>query len=502
MGEKIQALRERIGEVRDLAAASAVLGWDQQVNMPPGGTEGRAYALTTLSKLTHQKSVSDDMGKAIEDAKAEAAGLDPDSDDARLVQKAERDYLKDHKVPNDWVGEFTHVTALGYQVWEKARAASDFSQFQPALEKIISLRRQYADFFAPYDHVYDALLDDFEPGMKTAEVKAVFDELRTEQVALVQATADSRVEIDDALIHQPLDEKAQWNFGVEVIKAIGYDFNRGRQDKSVHPFTTGFNPGDVRITTRIDPEFLNPALFGSIHECGHAMYEQGINPAYARTPLDGGASLGFHESQSRMWENMVGRSRPFWTVFYSRLQHHFPVQFGSVDMETFFQAINKVEPSLIRVEADEATYNLHIMLRFELELALMDGSLAVQDLPAAWNKKSEQLLGITPPNDRLGVLQDVHWSGGMVGYFPTYALGNLIAAQLWEKILADIPDLEDRISAGKFSDLLDWLRTNVHTHGAKYKPMELLKRITGQTLTAAPYLRYLKSKFGDVYSLS
>ena len=502
MGEKIQALRERIGEIRDLAAASAVLGWDQQVNMPPGGAEGRAYALATLSMLTHQKSVSDDMGKAIEDAKVEAAALDPDSDDARLVQKAERDYLKDRKVPNEWVGEFTHVTTLGYQVWEKARAASDFSQFQPALEKIISLRRQYADFFAPYDHVYDALLDDFEPGMKTAEVKAVFDELRTEQVALVQATADSGVEIDDALIRQPLDEKAQWNFGVEVIKAIGYDFNRGRQDKSVHPFTTGFNPGDVRITTRIDPEFLNPALFGSIHECGHAMYEQGINPAYARTPLDGGASLGFHESQSRMWENMVGRSRPFWTVFYSRLQHHFPAQFGSVDMETFFQAINKVEPSLIRVEADEATYNLHIMLRFELEMALMDGSLAVQDLPAAWNKKSEQLLGITPPNDKLGVLQDVHWSGGMVGYFPTYALGNLIAAQLWEKILADIPDLEDRLSAGKFSDLLDWLRTNVHTYGAKYKPMELLKRITGQTLTAAPYLRYLKSKFGDVYALS
>jgi len=502
MGEKIQALRERIGEIRDLAAASAVLGWDQQVNMPPGGAEGRAYALATLSKLTHQKSVSDDMGKAIEDAKVEAAALDPDSDDARLVQKAERDYLKDRKVPNEWVGEFTHVTTLGYQVWEKARAASDFGQFQPALEKIISLRRQYADFFAPYDHVYDALLDDFEPGMKTAEVKAVFNELRTEQVALVQATAESGVEIDDALIRQPLDEKAQWNFGVEVIKAIGYDFNRGRQDKSVHPFTTGFNPGDVRITTRIDPEFLNPALFGSIHECGHAMYEQGINPAYARTPLDGGASLGFHESQSRMWENMVGRSRPFWIVFYSRLQHHFPAQFGSVDMETFFRAINKVEPSLIRVEADEATYNLHIMLRFELEMALMDGSLAVQDLPAAWNKKSEQLLGITPPNDKLGVLQDVHWSGGMVGYFPTYALGNLIAAQLWEKILADIPDLEDRLSAGKFSDLLDWLRTNVHTYGAKYKPMELLKRITGQTLTAAPYLRYLKSKFGDVYALS
>jgi len=501
MGEKIKALRERIGEVRDLGAASAVLGWDQQVNMPPGGAQGRAYALATLSKLSHQKAVSDDMGETIEKAEAEAAQLDPDSDDARLVQKAKRDYLKDRKVPNEWVGEFTHVTTLGYQVWEKAREASDFDQFKPELEKIIALRRQYAEFFAPYDHIYDPLLDDYEPGMKTADVKTVFHQLRQEQVALVQATAESGVEIDDAIIHQPFDEEAQWSFGVEVIKAIGYDFERGRQDKSVHPFTTGFNPGDVRITTRIAPKFLNPALFGSIHECGHAMYEQGVNPAYARTPLDGGASLGFHESQSRMWENMVGRSRAFWNVFYSRLQSYFPEQFGAIDMETFYRAINKVEPSLIRVEADEATYNLHIMLRFELETALMEGSLAVADLPAAWNEKSEQLLGITPPNDKLGVLQDVHWSGGMVGYFPTYALGNLIAAQLWEKILVDIPDLEKHLNTGEFHVLLDWLRTNVHVYGAKYKPMELLERITGDSLQAEPYLRYLKAKFGDVYGL-
>jgi len=502
MGENIKKLRDMLGVVRDLGAAAAVLGWDQQVNMPPGGAEGRAFALATLSKLSHQKAVGDEMGEAIEAAKAEAKDLDPDSDDARLVKKAERDYLKDRKVPNEWVGEFSHITSIGYHVWEKARAESDFARFQPELAKIIDLRRQYADFFKPYDHIYDPLLDDFEPGMKTAEVKKVFDELRTEQVALVKATAESGVEIDDSIIHQPLDEQAQWDFGVEVIKAIGYDFTRGRQDKSVHPFTTGFNPGDVRITTRIDPNFLNPALFGSIHECGHAMYEQGINPEYARTPLDGGASLGFHESQSRMWENMVGRSRPFWNVFYTNLQKHFPAQFGDVAMETFYRAINKVEPSLIRVEADEATYNLHIMMRFELEVALMEGSLDVADLPAAWNKKSQELLGITPPDDKLGVLQDVHWSGGMIGYFPTYALGNLIAAQLWEKIIEEMPDLEDRLAQGKFGDLLDWLRTNVHIYGAKYLPSELLERITGQTLSAHPYLKYLQKKFGDVYGLS
>jgi len=502
MGEKIQELRNLLGVVRDLGAASAVLGWDQQVNMPPGGAEGRAQALATLSKLSHQRAVGDEMGKAIEAAKVEAEALDPDSDDARLVKKAERDYLKDRNVPNEWVGEFSHATSMGYHVWEKARAESDFNQFKTELEKIISLRRQYANFFKPYDHIYDPLLDDYEPGMKTAEVKNVFNELRTEQVALVKATAESGVTIDDSIIHQPLDEQAQWDFGVEVITAIGYDFSRGRQDKSVHPFTTGFNPGDVRITTRIDPDFLNPALFGSIHECGHAMYEQGINPAYARTPLDGGASLGFHESQSRMWENMVGRGRPFWNVFYGSLQKHFPVQFGEVTKETFYQAINKVEPSLIRVEADEATYNLHIMMRFELEVALMEGSLEVADLPDAWNAKSEELLGITPPDDKLGVLQDVHWSGGMIGYFPTYTLGNVIAAQLWQKILEDMPDLEERLAQGKFSDLLDWLRTNVHVHGAKYLPNELLKRITGETLSARPYLNYLKDKFSDVYALS
>ena len=501
MGEKLGRLRELVGVVADLAAAGSVLGWDQQTYMPRGGAGGRAMQLATLSRLAHERFVSDEMRAALEAAKSEVADLDPDSDDARLVRKAVRDFDKARKVPPEWVGEFARITALAHQAWEKARAEADFPQFQPHLKKIVELRRQYVDFFAPYDHVYDPLLDDFEPGMKTSEVKAVFEELRPQQVELVQAIVERGVPVDDCVVHQPFDEQKQWDFGIEVIKAIGYDFDRGRQDKSVHPFTTGFGTGDVRITTRFDPNFLNTALFGTMHEAGHAMYEQGINPDLDRTPLGTGASLAIHESQSRMWENLVGRSQAFWVAFYPRLQETFSSQLGDVDLEAFYRAINKVGRSLIRVEADEATYNLHIMLRFELEIELMEGGLAVADLPEAWNTKFQEFLGLTPPDDAKGVLQDVHWSGGMIGYFPTYALGNLIACQLWAKVEEDIPDLESKIEQGEFGDLLGWLRENIHKLGAKFEPMELLSRITGSGLTAEPYLRYLRQKFGEIYKL-
>ena len=501
MAEKLRKLRELLAVVVDLEAAGGVLGWDQQTYMPPGGAGGRAMQLATLSRLAHEKLISDETGSALEEAKSEVADLDPDSDEARLVRRAERDFNKALKVPPEWVGEFRRVTALAHQVWERARAESDFSQFQPHVGKIVKLRRQYADFFAPYDHVYDPLLDDFEPGMKTADVRAVFDELLPQQIELVQAIAENGTPVDDSVIHQPFDERKQWEFGVDVIKAIGYDFDRGRQDKSAHPFTAGFGSGDVRITTRVDPNFLNPALFGTLHEAGHALYEQGVPPGFDRTPLGEGASLAVHESQSRMWENLIGRSRAFWTAFYPRLQEVFPSQLGGVALETFYRAINKVQPSLIRVEADEATYNLHVMLRFELELALMEGALAVADLPEAWNAKFEEFLGLVPPDDASGVLQDVHWSGGMIGYFPTYSLGNLVATQLWAKIQEDVPHLESKIERGEFGDLLNWLRENVHRHGAKFEPAELLRATTGQGLTAEPYLRYLHAKFEEIYAL-
>jgi carboxypeptidase Taq len=502
MAEHIDHLRELLGVVADIVNASAVLSWDQQTYMPPGGASARAMQLATLNRLAHEHFVSDAFQDALEKAKGEVKDLNPDSIDARLVKVTERLLNKRIKVPSAWVEEESRVTALAHQDWEKARAEANFPLFAPHLEKILALKREYAEFFAPYDHVYDPLLDDYEPGMKTADVEPVFEQLRVRQVPLIQAIMDSGVDVEDSPVRQAFDEQKQWDFGIEVAKAFGYDFNRGRQDKSVHPFTTNFSTGDVRITTRFDPKFLSTALFGTLHEAGHALYEQGVDPDFERTTLGGGASLGFHESQSRMWENLVGRSKPFWKAYYPRLQEIFPEQLNGVRLDDFYAAINKVERSFIRVDADEATYNLHIMLRFELELAMMRGDLEIKDLPEAWNEKFEASFGIKPPDDAKGVLQDVHWSFGGLGYFSTYTLGNLIAAQLWNKINADIPDLEAQIEKAKFDDLLSWLRQNVHRHGAMFEPLEFLDRVVGTGLDIEPYLQYLESKYGEIYALA
>lgn len=500
MENKLNQLKTILNEVADLNAAGALLGWDQQTYMPSGAAEGRGNQLATLGQIAHIKFTSDEVGRLLDELEPQAGQLDPDSDDARLIKVTRREYDKNTKVPTEWVAEFARVTTMAQQVWQEARAENDFAKFQGYLEKIIELRRQYAEIFAPFDHIYDALLDDFEPGLKTAEVKEIFGKLRPQQVELIKAIAD-RPQVDDSFLHLHYDEQKQWDFGVEVITKFGYDWKRGRQDRSVHPFTTNFGIDDVRITTRFLPDFINSALFGTMHETGHALYEQGVDHALARTPLAGGASLGLHESQSRMWENMVGRSYPFWQHFYPRLQEYFPAQLGNVSLDRFYKGINKVEPSLIRVEADEATYNLHIMLRLELEIALVEGSLQVKDLPQAWNARMQEYLGITPPNDREGVLQDIHWSGGMVGYFSTYALGNLISAQLWECINQDIPNLEEQIRSGEFSSLLGWLRTKVHRHGSKYEPQDLVQRVAGSKIDPAPYVRYLNGKFSQVYDL-
>lgn len=499
MSKKLEQLKAILAEIADLGKAAAVLGWDQQVNMPPGGAEARGNQLALLGRLAHERATSPELGNLLEDLQAEAVHLDPDSDEARLIKVAARDYEKATRVPADFVVEMTQVTTQAFQVWVEARQKSDFALFRPHLEKIVELAHRYIGFFPPADHPYDVLLDNYEPGMKTAEVKAIFDTLRPQQVALIQRIGQ-RTQVDDSFLHQPFDERRQWDFGVEVITKFGYDWQRGRQDKSPHPFTTSFSVNDVRITTRVDPNFLNPMLFGTMHECGHALYEMGINPAYERTALEGGASLAVHESQSRLWENLVGRSLPFWEHFYPRLQEYFP-QLSGVSLDKFYKGINKVEPSLIRVEADEATYNLHIMLRLELEIALIEGTVAVKDLPQVWNAKMQEYLGVTPPNDAEGVLQDVHWSNGYLGYFATYALGNLISAQLWEAIHRDIPDLDDQIRAGRFDALLSWLREKIHRHGRKYEPQELVERVTGSRIDAAPYLRYLNAKFGPIYGL-
>jgi carboxypeptidase Taq len=500
MNEKMEKLKGLLAEVSDLRAASAVLGWDQLVNMPEGGAQDRGEQIATLEGLIHIKSTSDEIGKLIDDLESDVKDIDSDSDDARLWKVCKREYEKATKVTSEHVTEFARVSTVAQSVWEKAKPISDFKSFQPHLEKLVELRRQYADFFKPWDHVYDPLLDDFEPGMKTVEVQEIFNLLRPKQVELIKSIAE-KPQVDKSFLSLEYPEKDQLAFGEMVISQFGYDWKHGRQDKSAHPFTTGFGLNDVRITTRFRTNYLPTALFGTMHECGHALYELGIDKKFNRTPLGGGASMAVHESQSRMWENLIGRSRPFWNQYFPKLIEMFPSQLGNVDVNTFYKGVNAVEPSLIRVEADEATYNLHIMLRLEMEIALMEGSLAVKDAPEAWNEKFYNYLGITPPNYETGILQDVHWSFGGFGYFPTYALGNLVSAQIWEAMAKDIQDIDAKVEQAKFDGILGWLRENLHKYGAKYEPQELVQKVTGSKITPEPYIRYLENKYKEIYSL-
>ena len=496
---KLQQLKNLLAEVADLSQINALLGWDQQTYMPPAGAENRGYQLATLQQITHTKFVSEEIGKLLDDLQPYTAQLDPNSFDACLVRVARREYERETKVPIEWVAKFALVTTAAHEAWAKARAENDFPHFQPHLERILDLVHRYASYFAPFDHVYDPLLEIFEPGLKTPDVKTIFNEIRPQQVELIKQIA-SCPQVDNSFMTLSYDEDKQWEFGVEAITKMGYEWHRSRQDKTLHPFTTSFGWGDVRITTRVYPNYLASALFGTLHEAGHAMYAMGSDKSFDRTPLFGGASSGIHESQSRMWENLVGRSFPFWQHFYPRLQELFPTQLGNVPLETFYKGINKVQPSLIRVEADEATYNLHIMLRMELEIALMENQLQVKDLPEAWNARFQEYLGIAPPDDSKGVLQDVHWSGGMIGYFPSYALGNLIGAQLWERINADIPDLSEQIRQGDFTAWLSWLREKIHRHGNKFEPQQLIQRVTGSKIDPSPYMRYLEGKYRAIYN--
>ena len=466
--------------------------------MPPGGGEARGQHLATLGKISHEKSTSDKVGRLLEDLKQEFEGSD--SDDAALVRVAARNFDKTTRVPAEFVAEQAMVTTASFEAWVEAKRKSDFSIFRPHLEKVMDLVKKYVSYFPPADHPYDVLLDDYEPGMKTAEVKEIFDKVRPQQVKLIKAIRSTK-QVKADFLHKKYNEKKVWDFSESIISKFGYDFSRGRQDKAAHPFETSFSVNDVRITNRFEPDSPLATLFSGMHEAGHAMYEQGINPAYERTPLANGVSSAVHESQSRMWENLVGRSLPFCEHFFPELKKAFPAQLNGVSVKTFYKAINKVEPSLIRVNADEATYNLHIMLRLELEIGILEGTVAVKDLPEIWNAKMQDYVGITPPDDAHGVLQDIHWSAGLFGYFPTYALGNLVSAQLWEKINKDIRDLDDQIRKGKFDSLLGWLREKVHVHGHKYDPQDLIKKVTGSKIDSAAYVRYLTKKYSDIYGL-
>jgi carboxypeptidase Taq len=487
----IETLRERIGEIHDLDRASALLGWDQQTKMPPGGAGVRAEQLATLGRLAHEALTSDEMGRLLDELAPLEDSLGYDSDEASLIRLVRRDWEKARRVPAELQAEMSRAASLAMPVWVKARQEADFSQFLPALRKNVDLRRRYVECFDDYDEPYDVLLDDFEPGMKTAEVRAVFDRLKEEQIPLV---AEIRQEGERPVRGGPFPIERQQEFELNVIERFGYDPSEWRLDTAVHPFASSIAITDIRLTTRYFEDNLD-GLFGTMHETGHGLYEHGVARELERTPLAHGASLGFHESQSRMWENMVGRSLPFWRHVFPQLQATFPEAVGGATLDDWYRSVNWIEPSLIRVEADEATYNLHIILRFELEQELLAGSIDLADLPEIWNQRMKEYLGVEPPNDAVGVLQDMHWAVGLIGYFSTYALGNVISGQLWEKVTAELPDLHDQFGRGEFGALAEWLREHLWRHGRKYMPGELIERITGGGLDPEPYLRYLRGKY-------
>jgi carboxypeptidase Taq len=466
--------------------------------MPPQGADGRAESLATLERISHAMFTSADTGRLIDAAATELDGTSPESDEASLVRVVRRRWEKARRVPSDLAADLARAASVGHNVWVAAREHSDYQAFAPYLERNLELARRYIDCFEEFDCAYDALLDDFEPGMKTEHVARLFGELKGELLPLIATLNEHADRADDSCLHGHFPIDAQRQLVGDVVELMGFDPASWRIDEAVHPFATGLNPQDVRITIRWDESFFPSALYSAMHECGHGLYEAGIAPALERTPLGQVESLGIHESQSRMWENMVGRSRAFAGVLAPRSAALFGQR---SDAEVLFRAVNRVEPSHIRVEADEVTYGLHIILRFELEQALIDGRVSVAELPEAWNALTKEYLGLDVPDDAHGVLQDVHWSGGAIGYFPTYALGNLIAGQLWEQAHKDIPDLDARIAAAELGPLREWLREHVHRHGAKFTMPELLERVVGGPIAVGPFVSYIKRKLSDVYGL-
>ena len=491
-------LRARLAEIADLGKAAALLSWDQHVMMPPKGAALRAEQLATVGRIAHVKFIDPEIGRLLDSLTAWGEQHDYDSFEASLIRVTTKDWNKARRVPPDLRAEISRSAALANPVWVEARKTNDFASFLPVLRKNLDLRKQYIDCFDVDDEAYDIVLDDYERGMKTKEVRRLFDYLKQHQAPLVQEVAARNGHVTP--VHA-FDIPSQKVFELEVAHAFGFTDDAWRLDPTVHPFASGTGVTDIRITTRYFTEHLG-GLFGTMHEFGHGLYERQVDPDLERSPLARGVSLGMHESQSRMWENLVGRSLPFWRRYFPRLQELQSRSLRDYDTDKWYREVNAVEPSLIRVEADETTYNLHIILRFELEQAMLGDEFPLEQLPEEWNRRIHDYLGIDVPSDTDGVLQDVHWSGGSIGYFPTYALGNLISAQIWEKVTADLPDLDASIEAGEFAPLRDWLREHLHRHGRKFTPAETLERVVGTSeIDPEPYVRYLRGKLADIYGI-
>ncbi len=501
MPKQLDELKSRLLEVYDLQHAWLLLNWDESTYMPPGGAVARGRQSALLARLSHEKLADPAIGRLLDELRPYEESLPYDSDEASLIRVTRREFERAIRIPPAFISEFYQHISKSYNAWVAARPANDFKALEPLLERSIDFSRQLADFYPGYEHIADPLIDIADYGMKATTLRKLFANLRRELIPVVQAIT-SQPPADDSCLIQHYPQADQLAFGAEVARQLGYDFNRGRQDLTHHPFQTTISLGDVRITTRVDENNLTEALFGTIHESGHAMYEQGIRKELDGTPLGIGTSAGVHESQSRTWENLVGRSRGFWEFFYPKLQAHFPTQLGNVSLDTFYRAVNKVQHSLIRTEADEVTYNLHVMIRFDIELALLEGNLLVRDLPEYWHLRYMADLGIRAPDDRDGVMQDVHWFSGYVGgSFQGYTLGNIFGAQFFTQALKAHPEIPSQMAQGKFDTLHSWLVENIYQHGSKFTANELVERACGEPLSIEPYIAYLKSKYGELYKI-
>jgi carboxypeptidase Taq len=497
MEPNFSTLLSRMQELRDLAGVIGLATWDQETYLPAKAHDARASQLATLQGLYHERLIDPRLGELL--MKVQAA----EGDEVAMVRVLGQERDRAVRVPSRLVKELAEAQSQALATWRKARDAKDFQIFRPALEKLLALRREQADAygFADGEERYDALLEGYEPGMRVKRLSPVLTQLKAKLVPLVEKLC-ARPPPANVFAGKSFDVEAQWRFTVELLHAMGFDLEAGRQDKSIHPFTGGTHATDVRLTTRLSDDNPLPALFGTIHEGGHGLYEQGFSPEHFRTPLAAAPSMGIHESQSRLWENVVGRSRPFWSHFYPGLQKHFPAQLGAVSLDAFLAAVNRVEKSFIRVEADEVTYNLHIVLRYELELGMLRGELQVKDLEAAWNEKTKALLGLTPANPVQGVLQDIHWAWGELGYFPTYALGNLYSASLYASAKKQVPGLEEGIARGQLLPLRDWLRSKIHREGYRMDAEERIRHVTGHGLTDEDFISYLKTKYSSLYDVA
>jgi carboxypeptidase Taq len=489
--DQLAELKQRLGEIVDLKRVKSVLEWDTEVWMPPRGESSRAAQLATLETVLHERQIDDRIGALLDELEPYAASLPPDADDACLVRAARRQWERKRVVPTALASELAGTATESYQAWVKAREDDDFSHFRPWLERTLELRLRWIECFAPYDDPYDVVLDEYEEGMRTEDVRAVFAVLQPELTDLVARHESAGGE---EVPPGPYPVEAQDRLSRELIERFGGSWDAFRLDRTVHPFEITFGLEDIRLTTRYTEDDLS-SLFTAMHEGGHGLYEFGVSPSLDRTPLSGGvASAALHESQSRLWENVVGRSLPFWHWFYPRLQEAFPDRLGAVSVERFHRMLNRGKRTFVRVDADETSYGLHVILRFELEQELIAGRLAVKDLPDAWNARFRELLGLEVPNDRLGVLQDSHWAVSYFGYFPTYLLGSVLSVQFWDKAREAIPDVEEQIERGEFSELHGWLRENLYALGSKFTPAETIDRVLGGPIDPEPYLRYLRDK--------